>query len=354
MYRNAIVIATLALVPFLMFSDRTVHEGQRIAMAMLCLVVASSQLSSWPARLLGLYVALRLIADFVLILTGIGQLQFGLDGFGMMMWMLCAAVVCLAASMSTAPKDTFYTALCCVGLAQCVLVGLQLIGIDLFMSSYNLFTYIPCQSRLSEAAPVGSLGNPNFVAAYMAICAPFFLRGKWRWALIPLLAAILACRTSTAVLALVCGMAVFFYDRKHIRLYFLAVVAMLSGAALFLAMDWVSVFNSQRWYFWMIGTEFIIRNWTAFLFGNGLGAKTGLDFPLHNDWMQLWFHVGAVGVFLAAWWMVAMLRTRDRILKAAVLIAGINAIGNYPFHLAPSAVLIFSIFGLIERDRKSS
>jgi hypothetical protein len=56
-----------------------------------------------------------------------------------------------------------------------------------------------------------------------------------------------------------------------------------------------------------------------------------------------------VGLWIVGGYVLTLWRG-NRFLFAALLIALINAGGNYNLHLAPSAALIAVIAGLIERD----
>jgi len=89
----------------------------------------------------------------------------------------------------------------------------------------------------------------------------------------------------------------------------------------------------------------------TFIFGCGAGAYWGKGFPLHNEWVDLFFRFGLIGLVLIVAFLVTLYR-ENRILYAAMIIACVDAIGSYPFHLAPSLFLVLIIVGLIERQKE--
>ena len=107
--------------------------------------------------------------------------------------------------------------------------------------------------------------------------------------------------------------------------------------------------ENERFGFWAVLFGKITATPVDFIFGLGPGKFTGFKFPVHNDWLEIWYLYGlpplvAAGVFL---WKAK----KSPILYSAIVIALINALGNYPLHLPPSAFLIIIILALLEKEK---
>jgi len=340
------VLLTAILVPFMVLSSRIIHEGHQYALAIALMPIAASSLRMGPLRAFCYMVTAYVTVDFVLAIMRIGSWGVAHTSLGAVVFIATGAVAYSVVSKSEIKKEIFYNVLCVMAIVQAAFAIFQMSGIDLFLAGYELI--MPVVRLLSPTDPIGTLGNPNFLSAYIAFSLPFFLRPGWKWFIFPLLAVVVACKTSGAAFAIACGVAYLFLDKPRHRVYVAA--GALVFAAAYIYMDAETVFNSERWMIWYNALEKIVSSPTRIVFGHGLGAATGYSAPLHNEWLQLVFHFGIIGLALAGWFFV-QIESGDRMLKASSVIIAVNCLANYPIHLAPSAIVIVIIFGLLERDK---
>ncbi len=87
-------------------------------------------------------------------------------------------------------KGIVYNTVCVIALVNVLLVILQACGV--------WFPLFPEKA----IAPVGLMSNPNETGAFLAVCAPFFFRKRWAWAVIPLIAAIALTRAFQGMVTL--------------------------------------------------------------------------------------------------------------------------------------------------------
>lgn len=261
-----------------------------------------------------------------------------------------AAIVYLAITKTKTPNYKFYNAICIAALFQTSLGTMQMFVFDPVLWAYNLF--VPTVQLIRYKIPVGTLGNPNFVAGYLAISIPFFFRAKWKWFLFPIILFMFLLQSTSGFLAVVAAFVVFFWNDTWHK--WPVVTFSILGA--FVYAFWIDsgeIFKNERIGFWQSTLKTIFSGPVSIIFGFGPKALTGYKFPLHNEWLQMFHQYGLIGISLAVTYFVEVYATlkTNRILFAALVAACANCLGNYPVHLAPSLFLILIILGLIERER---
>jgi len=238
---------------------------------------------------------------------------------------------------------------------------------------------------------VGSLGNRNYLAAFIAISIPCFI--GWRTFRIgkvsvnPALIGIfifLAFCLSPGTLAAIIGLAFLLSYNLPLWKRLVAMSAAVKVAAIFAACYvlitgnhlqeftdlpgqlnelittgkfTVDPFLSDvgRFAMWMMAFSQLITSWALMVFGFGPGAFWGREYSMHGEYMSVWFQFGLIGLGLMAGYIYTTFRFLDKqkslLLLTSFVIICLDMIGNFPVEIATTAFLIIIICGLIERER---
>jgi len=270
------------------------------------------------------------------------------EAFSIIIYFWIAAAIILAVSESTIKISKIINVLCIAAIIQAVIGIAQTFGFDLFY--WFLTHWFKMQRGLSDIALTGTLGNPNYLAGFLAISLPFFFRKYWIYCL-PLFGLVFyMANTSTAVVAAAFGAIVYY------RKYWI-VLPVLAGSIIYVLTDnsYMPVYQDVRWEWWGNVTVQTLNTWQTAIFGFGPGANWGKTCPMHNEWITLFCKFGAIGlcfpmIYLFQFKIPELGDDREyRMLFAALITAMVNCFGNHPLHLAPTAFLILIIIGLIER-----
>lgn len=200
------------------------------------------------------------------------------------------------------------------------------------------YYHVNDQSDLSKT-PYFLLNNSALDSAFIS-CVLYFVIQQRLWLLaIPFIGACLISNTSTGILGLGLGFFIYYginaYYTKSWRLLLLFTPIPVLIASVGYWMQKEVLFNSSgRTSIWKMSWEFWRQNFTA-LFGAGMGtylvwgpsiqvnnalthgAKEGTvitSFPtMHNDWFQILFETGVIGLVLAiAVWAFALFKARHK------------------------------------------
>lgn len=204
---------------------------------------------------------------------------------------------------------------------------------------------------------VGLLGNRSIGSSYSAVWTFIALRHRQAFWLCPLgLIAVVITPSSMGFLGLVAGVAgtmiPFLKPKAWLSVALLALVALVALGPL---VDHDMFKAATRYDVWMEALRFqtgggIIQT----VIGVGLGSFKVFAHPivvgiippgrtwiwLHNDWLQIMFELGVIGLGLAVWsymQFLALSITRPW-LFASFLSFGAAMIGNYPLHMAAFAL----------------
>jgi hypothetical protein len=250
----------------------------------------------------------------------------------------------MAVSETTGSIESYYNTICLSAIIQSV------IAIPNYWHVYpydSFLAWIGVPIDIPADMIVGTLENSGFFAIYLAICLPFFFRPRWRFFIPVVLFHLAMTHSSTAVFSATVG--VIAYTGLSWKVIIPAIVA----GGLFTWKDGIGPSIMVRFEFWAKCLRNYHLNPINIIFGHGIGSSWGENYNLHNDWLQLFWYTGLTGIGLAADYVLNIYRN-DKYLFAAFVTACTSALGNYPFHLAPSMYLIILIAGLIERRRREN
>jgi len=193
----------------------------------------------------------------------------------------------------------------------------------------------------------GGLMLENAVTSWLAIATPFFFRKYWVAFLLPIgfllfnmldqVSGILSVGIATAVFispwillaSVPLATSIFFW--------------LLSNQAVLL-----SIIN-KRLVNWDIVLNHIFASPLVALFGYVSSRSGGVTFPIHNEFLGVWFTWGLVGLVLAIGFIVHLPKN-NRILLASLCGLLAHCISFYCMRIPPVAYLSLIIFGVMKRN----
>jgi len=338
------------LLPFAYISFGTIYRGQQLFLLMCAFILTVCRVRNIAVKWFMFYVVAWVLWIMVSnMVAGKPNIE-SVNAFSIIVYFWIAAAVFLAVSESTVPITKLINVLCIAAIMQAVMAVSQRLGFDpFFWATSKVFDM---QRGLSDTALTGTLGNPNYLAGFLAISLPFFLRKYWIYCLPLFCVVFYLAQTSTAVIAAAVAVVVF-YRNKWVTLSAIAV------AVVYILTDnhYNPVYQDIRWVWWGDITAHTINTWQTAIFGFGPGASGGRSYPLHNEWVTMFHQFGAVGLIFAILYIITIplpdkfSSIEYRMLFSALTAAAVGCIGNHSLHLAPSAFLILIVMGLIERKK---
>ncbi len=377
--RDYVILLLFLMLPFAFIAPGLLHGGHHLFFVLSALIVVGLLCDNKWASLFLIYIALWQLWLFIDILyishTGIKQVS---EGFMQIIFALSGAILFVAIKKSKIKPEWFYNVICVTAMVQALIAITQMFDCDPVIALLKIVA--PVQAIFSSTTIVGTLSNPNFLAAYLVFSFPFFLRIRkpyfykvpipktervlyipkpsWCWFIPVVLFLLIESKTSTAVVALIAGMIVYFAHLRlwNTRVWLLFVLGgcgyvLYDGNIFFPIIEGKIQFH-PRFQFWVKAIE-NMNSISNVIFGLGPAAPRvwGVSSPMHNDWLTIFYQYGLVGLSLVVGYVVTIYRS-NKMLFSAVIIVLVNMTGSYPLHLAPSAFLIIIIVGLIEREKE--
>ncbi len=349
------------LIPFAIISRGLVHDGERLFFTIAFIVIVGSLIENrWLRYFLWYLAGWQFFIAVSQLITGEAgrwltmalvpqQGGYHIDFFiGHSLYIAMGALIFHAVSKSKVPRETYFNVIRAITIIETVIALAQWFGFDPILHGMGLI--VPTQESLGAHEISGSLGNFNFVAAWLAITLPLFFQGKWKWFILPMGLVFYAAHTGAAFTAAIIGSVYYWWPKIKARERVLGLMASILGLGWYNFLYHPHKLDGER--FQILGMAFrdIGSSFWHIIFGFGPDALTRNQFPLHNEYVQCLYQFGLVGVAL----MLAFLftfSTRSKVLFTCFLIACIDIGGNYALQLAPSAFLLIIITGLMEREK---
>lgn len=383
--KDWIVAVLFYLFPFMIIAPGIIWKSQLLFFITMGSIIIAFQIKNVLVKSFLLYAVAWQMCIFV------ASFHSGASpgaGLSIILSLMGGGIVYKYVSEGSLPKETWYSVIRIVVLIQVVIGILQYFGLNLVVEVLSYFTKV----RADLPHITGSLGNRNFMAAFVAMSLPVFANWKAveikgvNVAVIALLAFLCLC-LSPGTLAAIIGITVYYcYSRKlkHSPLYILLSVVVAVGFAggyILITGNHVNdftLFGKQleelrltgniitesapgdigRFGMWMTAAWHLIHYPFAFIFGFGPGAGWGKPYPLHSEYVSMWFQFGIVGFGMMIAYIVKtgkfLWKSGDATLLSALVIICLDMVGNFPMEVASTAFLIIIIAGLIERDRLRS
>lgn len=340
--------AFLCLIPFLVLAKGTIMAGHQMGLGVFAPLLAWGLVKSLPARLFILWAVLWAAAIRVIYLMDVIDVKSAKDASDFSL-MIALFLLMYAAATRYGSIEGWSNAICVIAVCQMLLAVCQINGFDPFLKFLGLF-HPDIRMALADTTPTGSLGNNNFLAGFLAISSPFFMRKHWVWFLVPICGVIFISHTSGALFAILAGL-IWVYWRKW---WAIAGIVLIVAAYVF----WIdpngriqfTMVKVGRFDLWMQAAAPILSNPILFLLGCGPGSPLPYGSHLHNDFLEVWYYYGMIGFGFVAWYTIQTYLKATGTLKAAFLIIILFASTSLPTFLVPSAMLMAVIFGLCERE----
>ncbi len=378
-------IVFLAL-PFVFLTSGLIWKSQ-LMFFIICpiFIIAMNIKNVWVKSFL-LYVTTWQIAIFILNFNR-GGLSTG-PGLTIIISLMAAAVIYKFVSEGNLPDEKWATVIRIAILIQILISIPQPFGLNPVTLLLGLVT------KVEEKLPghlIGTLGNRNYLAAFIAAGLPFFI--GWRTVnfkgvtinpfLISVCIFLFGC-FSPGTLAAIMGLGFYLsYKYKPVKriIYLsLTVKAAVAYAAIYILstgyhMNEFQALPAQllefwntgkitldpfqgdvgRFSMWMTALSKLSVSWNLMLFGYGPAAFWGREYPIHSQYISVWFQFGLIGVALMAGYIVSSYRVlskkKELILLTSLVIISLDMVANFSGEIAVTGFMITVICGLIERKR---
>jgi len=340
--------ALFLLAPFLILSTGYIWTGQQIGLMVIFLFLMATMIENKWLRAFLFYAIAWQTALFIHALTHPMVFQLAIaSGYTQVLFMTAGAMIFMTASKSKLSVSTFYNIICIAVLIQVfIAIPQKYMGFDLVRMALSLIA--PTKSIYTTPVLVGTLGNSNYLAAFLAFSVPFFFRKWWIWSLPLVIVALAMSMSSSAVIAAVIGIVVFFFrGYDEIGRKWIICLAAILGISAYIVIDSPGFVN-ERFHIWTAAFNQVVQWPLGIAFGLGPGAAWAQNYPLHSEWVTLFHQFGVIGIILAVGYLLTVSRKNIHLFSSFVIIV-INMFGNAALHIAPTAFLACMVAGLMER-----
>jgi hypothetical protein len=225
-------------------------------------------------------------------------------------------------------------------------------GIALILALCGLY-----QFHIIKMVPVATLGNQNFLAAFLAVSVPFFIMSGWWLGLPVILWAMIVCKTTTAFIALCAGLLYLAWPKiKEARFGSILIGGLICAAGgwyAFVYDPFLSFAPGSRFDFWLDAWKTVSANWTTLIFGVGPGIPWRIGDMLHSEPAYVGFNFGLVGLTLILGAVLSVPRW-SRPLYASCIVVAVDSLGNHIMHTAPTAILALIPIALLLREEHAT
>lgn len=337
----------LILLPLMVTMGVSVHQSHAAALVVAVAVLLSLRLKSPFLIIGGLYAAAWM--GFVYswgFLGGSPAVVFTVTDA--LIALILGMIFFLAVLHSKVSAKTIGNIICVSALLQAGLAFLQLLDWDPIHRMVGAVVQARASGDFTWTTPVGTMGNQNWLGAYLSISLPFFFCRDRRWVQPGMAVALVILATSTTpIIAALAGLCFILFGWPGLG------VAGLAGLGYVMAFDHGHLrYEDARFQYWASGLKASFRTWHSALVGWGPGIGWAADNHLHNGFLQILFNYGFIGLGLVVGYIASALKA-SKLLTACAVIIAVNMAGNNPLHVVPCAMLILTVVALIERERRA-
>ena len=336
-----------ALIPF-GFWGQNIFFGQANTLLLtgILLLFLSEQNSlklNWWIRVIGIYLSGWVAFNFFVIFLGKYPPELSTSMIDFLLPVFVGMVFFLSIYRGDLPFEVWANVICIVATIQAVISILQMCGIDPIVPVLNCF--VDVYGQMPFTTPTGTMGNQNFLAAFLAISLPFFFRGKWKWPLPIVIYALILTKTTTAIAAAIIGTVYFYFGWKW------AIGSILPAFVIYAIKYNGTVLTNARVEYWLDAWRSTSHSWQTLLFGWGPGITWKSGNMLHSEYVNTFFSFGLIGVVLMVGYIMDVHKI-NKMLFSAFIVACIDMIGNHALHITTTATLILVVVALSERERE--
>lgn len=222
-------------------------------------------------------------------------------------------------------------------------------GVDLYPEFFKLFSHIDVVGRAGSGKvnTIGSLGNSNLLASYIALTSLAFLHLKNKWMIVIPVFALILSGSIISIVSFCAG--VFYYlnfTRTYLKkwqIYFLSVLPMV-------ALCFTHIHNSGSGRF-VIWKESLSRvDLHHFLIGKGAGwfpdqqiiYNNSTVVQEHNSFLSFFNVFGIAGLLIIfpIFWKFIHSQDQNRIFSSVLFVAWCNSYGHFTLHQSTTAIII--------------
>jgi hypothetical protein len=337
-----------ALIPFGVWGQNIFfgHANTLILSATLLLFLCDYndiKLNGW-LKAVGVYLSCWIAYVFSVCFIGKYPHTWSMAMIESILFIWAGMIFFMAVYKGSLKKEVWFNFICSVALVQSV-IGILQWAFSFDPVRFALEQVITVMGQMDYSTPVGTLGNQNFLVAFLAISLPFFFRDKWKYCVPIILYALILTKTTTAIGAAIIGSVYFFFGWKW-------AVASIAPAFILYAIKYNGIiFTNERVLYWLDAWRSTSHSWQTLLFGWGPGITWKSGNMLHSEYVNTFFNYGLIGLMIMIGY-IASVHKMNRILLASFIIICIDMIGNHALHLTTTAVLIILIIALIERQKQ--
>lgn len=384
--KNWIVPVCFLALPFTFLTPGLIWKSQLLFFLICPVFIVSLNLKNVWIRTFLLYASLWQIVIFYLAFSRAG-LNPGY-GLSVILALMSGAIIFKFVSEGNISDEKWFMCIRIAVILQILLSIPQPFGINPFADFMSLFI------KVKENLPghlVGSLGNRNYLAAFIAISIPCFIgwgtfkiKGISINPALILIFIFLGFCLSPGTLAAIIGMTFFLsYNMKPLKRLF--VMSLAVKVAVIFTACYVLVTGNHYYEFtdlpgqlselwntgkitvdpfqvdigrfamWMMAISQLLQSWVFMIFGLGPGAFWGREYSIHGQYISVLFNFGLIGLGLMLGYIYTTFRFLDKrknlLLLTSFVIICLDMIGNFPAEIASTSFLIIIICGLIERKR---
>lgn len=383
---NVTIPVLFMMLPFMLLAPGLIWRSQLLWLIICPIFIMAFSIKNIWVRLFLLWVSAWQIVIFMAQFSE-RAINPG-PGFEILMAVMAGAVIYKFVSDGNVPDETWAKFIRAAAIIQILIAIPQYFGHNLFMQFISLF--MPATEKLPGHL-VGSLGNRNYLAAFIAFSVPFFI--GWgtfkigRWSVNPWLVGIftfLCFCLSPGTLAAILGLAFLIsynlpFWKRMLSLSMAVKVCVIYTAAYVLTTGYhlnefqalpeqlreffstgsIALDPSQkdigRFAMWMTALGKLMASPLFFVLGFGPAAHWGRNYPIHGQYISVWYQFGLVGLMLIVGYVITTYRMLAKkgelVLLTALVIICLDCVANFPGQIASTAFLIVIILGLIERKR---
>jgi hypothetical protein len=380
------MLAIFLILPFVMITSGILWKSQQLFLLMASTVFVAFSIKNMWIRLFLVYAFCWTIFLFLKAmmqpLTPVSVPPQ--TAMAVLLFLLAGAIIFKFVSESKLSNDKFYNVIRIAVLIQIIISVSQYFGF--YPWDWVLGHIIITAQTTENVGPfIGTLGNRDILACFLAVSLPVFLGWQAKayvgyktkqvsiWLLTLAVVFVLLFSPSPGVIAAFVAVAVYYhrgwkvtslallgaviYGVVYVVHAYMADIQAIPQQIGGLISSGTIDFNTStqgRIAKWIYAVS-QLNSWDTIIFGKGQGAFWGKVYPLHNEYVQTLFEFGLVGLFLLLGYIVTtfkyLWKSRSMILLASFAAVCIDMGANYSLHIATTAFLIIIIAGLIERQR---
>jgi len=238
-------------------------------------------------------------------------------------------------------------------IIQSVLATFCYYGIELYPYFVSVFSHIGKISSpgAGKSNTVGSLGNGNLLASYIAMTAIPFLKSKYKWLIVIPAYALFLADSLTANASFILGILYYLNSHKNIIkkwiIYLSSIVAMLVFPFLNLGIDsgriegWTKIIKMATLKHWIMGMGVGWFPDQRLIFGNG---ETYLA-QEHNAFLSVFNVFGIIGFLFLLPEFIKFIKTDDKnkIFASILFVAWCNSYSHFTLHQSTVVVIIMVV-----------